>query len=146
MPGPGNISVYASAETALQALLYNFDIGSSKSKPEHVGWIKQTVLPYLWKRGTGLLIIGFASRSGPDGFNMALSKARAEAISKDVFLSQHGISFPPSAPSLTNVDCFFLDKSGYSIVRRVHWASADHCGAGSGESRTVVVKVVQVHL
>jgi hypothetical protein len=53
MQGPGKISVYASAETALQALLYNFDIGSSNSKPEHVEWIKRTVLPYLCKRGTG---------------------------------------------------------------------------------------------
>jgi hypothetical protein len=94
MSGPGKISVYATAETALQALLYNFDIGSSKSKPEHDAWIQQTVAPYLWKRDTGLLFIGFASRAGPDGFNFALSKARAESVSKQVFLSQHGVSLP----------------------------------------------------
>jgi hypothetical protein len=77
MTGPGRVLVYRHTPTALDALLYNFEVGSSVLKAEHVNWIMTQLTPYVRNRQFALTAVGLASRTGNDASNMVLSKNRA---------------------------------------------------------------------
>ena len=72
----GKVLVYEQTGVALNALLYNFDIGVATLKPEHVSWIMTDVTPFAQRRNFRVTTIGFASRSVTDHFNIALQAAR----------------------------------------------------------------------
>jgi len=81
------------------ALLYAFDVGSPVLKPQHSDWLIKNMPPYLtpvfkpqhsdWVNKNripyltpylGIFIIGLASRTGSDGFNMDLSWSRVRNV------------------------------------------------------------------
>ncbi|MGA2779344.1 MAG: hypothetical protein ABSF94_17450 [Steroidobacteraceae bacterium] len=69
------------------ALLYAFDVGSAVLKPEHSLWLNKNMPPYLtprrsWEPRAQLFLIGLASRTGPEEFNMSLSMSRAQNVEK----------------------------------------------------------------
>ena len=70
---------YVATDTNLTVLLYNFDIGAARLKPAHEQYLKTNLPPYL-APDTTATIVGLASPSGPDSFNFALSRWRAEAV------------------------------------------------------------------
>jgi hypothetical protein len=70
---------FVAEDWQLTVLLYNFDVGSAALKPEHVQYLEANARPFL-KRGFTSTIIGLASRTGPDGYNMTLSKSRAAKV------------------------------------------------------------------
>ncbi len=86
MPGPGKISLYAKTPSRIQALLYNFDVNSPDLKPEHIDWMKDNVTQYIARREMASSVIGLASRTGDNAYNVRLSKARAHAVSQQLFL------------------------------------------------------------
>jgi hypothetical protein len=79
------ISVVRSPGIQMSALLYNFE-NSSDLKPEHLTWIRTTLHPWTTIRDIGMLVVGLTSRTGSDALNMKLSKARADAVSRELFL------------------------------------------------------------
>lgn len=77
MTGPGRVLVYRHTPTTLEALIYNFEVGKSTLKAEHVTWIMTQLTPYVRARRFTLTAVGLASRTGTDASNMILSKNRA---------------------------------------------------------------------
>jgi hypothetical protein len=77
--GIGKISVRSTKP--LVALLYEFDVASPLLKPQHRDWLEKNMIPYLTPP-QAVFIIGLASRTGPDGFNMTLSSSRAQNVEK----------------------------------------------------------------
>jgi len=95
MPGPGKISELKFGPQARGALLYNFEIGSSELKIEHVHWIQSTLKVLVDLPGAAdPVIVGLASRTGKESYNMRLSEARAKSVSHRLFLSG-----PPKMPT-----------------------------------------------
>lgn len=78
MKSPGKINQYYQG-TYVTAKLYNFDVGKFDIKTEHSNWLIGAVAPKL-KAGGSLTIIGLASRTGTDAFNMNLSANRSRAV------------------------------------------------------------------
>src|SRR5467141_3260878 len=73
-----------------ELLLFNFDIGSSKLKPAHERFLNQGILTILEANGEHKVgLVGRASRSGPDSFDLKLSRQRAEAVA--ALLTRAGI-------------------------------------------------------
>ena len=70
---------FVAEDWQLTVLLYNFDVGESVLKPEHQQYLESNARPFL-KRGFTSTIVGLASRTGPDAYNMTLSKARAAKV------------------------------------------------------------------
>lgn len=70
-------------------LLYNFDIGSARLKPEHQAFLQDPVMRILRNTGNQVRIIGRASHSGPERRNLDLSRQRADAVWQ--FLRQQGM-------------------------------------------------------
>ena len=85
MPGPGKIDVQRMGLGGLSALLYNFDVGRSVLKPEHLQWITGVLLPWSAPPGLKTLLIGMTSTTGSEALNWALSKARTDAVSWELF-------------------------------------------------------------
>jgi hypothetical protein len=80
MASPGKIQEYGSrAPDTIAAKLFNFEIGKFAIKPEHSNWLISVVAPKL-RAGGSLTIIGLASRTGSDNFNMQLSQNRLRAV------------------------------------------------------------------
>ena len=72
MASPGKIQEYGSqAPDTIAAKLFNFEVGKFAIKPEHSNWLISVVAPKL-RGGGSLTIIGLASRTGSDDFNMQL--------------------------------------------------------------------------
>jgi hypothetical protein len=82
---PGQIHVIAETTENLMALLYDFDVDSSALKPEHIQWLEKTVTPYR-NRDMTALIIGLASRTGSNDWNLSLSRRRAASVSSQLFV------------------------------------------------------------
>ena len=79
-PSPGKIQEYGSqAPDTIAAKLFNFEVGKFAIKPEHSSWLISVVAPKL-RGGGSLTIIGLASRTGSDDFNMQLSDNRLRAV------------------------------------------------------------------
>lgn len=76
MSGPGQF--YVEGQSPLDILLYNFDIGSSGVKFEHLMALLQNVVPLL-DNGGSVTIVGMASYTGQEKVNVELSKRRAQA-------------------------------------------------------------------
>lgn len=81
----GQIDVHWNVPAQLQALLYDFDVDSDTVKLEHNHWIRANVMPYRTRTMTDV-IIGLASRTGPNAHNMDLSKRRADNVSRQIYL------------------------------------------------------------
>ena len=80
MASPGKIQEYGSqAPDTIAAKLFNFEVGKFAIKPEHSNWLMSVVVPKL-RDGGSLTIIGLASRTGSDDFNMQLSQNRLRAV------------------------------------------------------------------
>ena len=80
MAPPGKIQEYRSqAPDTIAAKLFNFEVGKFAIKPEHSNWLMSVVVPKL-RDGGSLTIIGLASRTGSDDFNMQLSQNRLRAV------------------------------------------------------------------
>ena len=80
MASPGKIQEYGSqAPDTIAAKLFNFEVGKFAIKPEHSNWLISVVAPKL-RDGGSLTIIGLASRTGSDVFNMRLSQNRLQAV------------------------------------------------------------------
>jgi hypothetical protein len=80
LPSPGEIQEYGSqAPDTIAAKLFNFEVGKFAIKPEHSSWLISVVAPKL-RGGGSLTIIGLASRTGSDDFNMQLSDNRMRAV------------------------------------------------------------------
>jgi len=93
-PMSTHTKTFSATDSYLSVLMYNFDIGSAVLKPEHLHYIETTVYPYLSKK-LPATIVGLASRTGPDAFNMTLSKARADNVVQAI--QAHDPSFPSPA-------------------------------------------------
>ena len=79
MASPGKIQEYGSQPPdTIAAKLFNFEVGKFAIKPEHSNWLISVVVPKL-RDGGSLTIIGLASRTGSDDFNMQLSQNRLRA-------------------------------------------------------------------
>lgn len=80
MTSPGKIQEYLSnTPGTTSAKLYDFDVGKARVKAEHESWLNSVVVPLL-RRGGSVTIIGLASRTGSDDFNMELSEKRNAAV------------------------------------------------------------------
>ncbi|MGJ4944282.1 hypothetical protein ACQR1W_27195 [Bradyrhizobium sp. HKCCYLS1011] len=80
MASPGKIQEYRSqVPDTIAAKLFNFEVGKFAIKPEHSNWLMSVVAPKL-RDGGSLTIIGLASRTGSDDFNMQLSQNRLRAV------------------------------------------------------------------
>jgi hypothetical protein len=79
MSGPGEIQVLERKSTALEALLYNFDVAKHNLKTEHEEWLKLTAATYL-QQGGSLTLIGLASRTDTRAFNKQLSQFRINSV------------------------------------------------------------------
>jgi hypothetical protein len=79
MAGPGKIDAFVQSATYAHALAFAFDIGQAGLKDAHRSWLDANVLPMV-NAGGSIMVIGMASRSGPDAGNLALSKRRADAV------------------------------------------------------------------
>ncbi|MGH2362903.1 MAG: hypothetical protein ACRDGM_20435 [bacterium] len=79
MAGSGQIREYTTYAPHLAALLYDFDIGSPILKPRHRDWLNTNV-PSSLTADSSVLIVGLASRTGSDAFNLSLSKLRALSV------------------------------------------------------------------
>ena len=79
MHGPGRIAIFEQQPRMVRARLSNFDTGVATLKPQHQSWLREHAVHFLTAGGS-LRIIGLASPSGDPGFNMALSRRRAEAV------------------------------------------------------------------
>jgi hypothetical protein len=85
MSTPGLISVTQQTPSNLMALLYNFDIDSATLKVEHNQWLEKNVKQFR-TRNMIALIVGLASRTGPNQWNMDLSRRRAFNVSSRIYL------------------------------------------------------------
>lgn len=86
MSRPGKITVFEQTPIMLKALLYNFDVGSSAVKSEHIEWLTVNAKIFQQRRGNIIIsTIGLASRTGSDRYNMNLSKMRGDAVQQEVF-------------------------------------------------------------
>jgi hypothetical protein len=72
--GPGKVEVIS--RSPLSVLFYNFDVGSDVVKTEHMSGLFQHIVPLLDAGGSATLV-GMASRSGSEAFNIGLAKGRA---------------------------------------------------------------------
>jgi hypothetical protein len=70
-------------------LLSNFDIGCATLKTGHKKFLL-AVVEILSSDGSQVELVGRASRSGPERFNLQLSRKRAEAVAS--FLRQEGVA------------------------------------------------------
>jgi hypothetical protein len=79
MSSPGKIYEYSQGPNGITAKLYNFEIGKFDIKTEHFNWLIAVVVPKL-RNGGSISIVGLASRTGTDAFNMKLSENRLHAV------------------------------------------------------------------
>jgi hypothetical protein len=86
MSGLGKVHIYENSAVAIGALLYNFDVNVKHPKAEHIAWIAQNVIHFAKKDNFVIQTIGLASRTGSDNLNMALAKARGEAVYNIAYL------------------------------------------------------------
>jgi hypothetical protein len=65
-------------------LLYNYDIGDHRPKPEHLKALNSVIFPLTLTKGWNFFggVFGFASRTGGDSENQALSERRAAEVDK----------------------------------------------------------------
>jgi hypothetical protein len=75
----GKIYEYSQGPDVITAKLYNFEIGKFDIKTEHFNWLIAVVVPKL-RNGGSISIVGLASRTGADAFNMKLSENRLHAV------------------------------------------------------------------
>jgi hypothetical protein len=90
----------------LVANLFNFEINGDRTKPDHDLWLGSVATPLLADNpDAGARLIGLASRSGPDAYNMRLSLRRAKNVetSLSLFLILHDLTNPPSPPPRVSV-------------------------------------------
>jgi hypothetical protein len=79
-----------SQECPTEFLLFNFGIGSPALKPAHERFLRQGILLILAANGDHKVrLVGRASRSGADSFDLKLSRQRAEAVA--TLLTRAGI-------------------------------------------------------
>jgi len=71
---PGMVEV--TSTTPLAVLFYNFKKNSDVVKYEHLSELTKRIAPLL-DAGGSVTLIGMASRTGPEGFNIRLSRSRA---------------------------------------------------------------------
>lgn len=79
MPGPGKIQIVDNHASALEARIYNFEVGKHHLKIEHKKWLKHYVIPEL-KQGGSIIITGTTSRTDTDRNNLLLSQRRIVAV------------------------------------------------------------------
>src|SRR5262249_22549890 len=81
MSSPGKIYEYHGPQgpVVTTAKLYNFAVGRFDLKIEHRNWLLRVVVPIL-RSGGSISIVGLASRTGADAFNMKLSENRLQAV------------------------------------------------------------------
>jgi hypothetical protein len=90
--GPGKVSdnLDKTPRASLTGLLFNFDVDGDAVKPEHERWLVANVIPLLACDQAVGSLNGMASRSGSDGYNLALSQRRVENVKK--LLTERGAS------------------------------------------------------
>jgi outer membrane protein OmpA-like peptidoglycan-associated protein len=77
----GKVYVYSEDNTSIDALLYNFDVGSTYLKPQHKAWLDQHVVAKFQNSGTVLVTTtGFASWSGNLEWNRNVAEWRAYRV------------------------------------------------------------------
>jgi hypothetical protein len=90
----------------LVANLFNFDINGDRPQPDHDLWLGKVAAKLLahFPDG-GARLVGLASRSGPDAYNMALSLRRAKSVetSLSLWLILQDLTNPPSPPARVSV-------------------------------------------
>jgi len=92
-----------SQECPTEFLLFNFGIGSPALKPAHERFLRQGILLILKTNGDHKVrLVGRASRSGPDSFDLKLSRQRADAVGQ---LAQGPAHARRHAPSLGSARC-----------------------------------------
>lgn len=77
---PSYTKTYQVTDSQLTVLLYNFDVGSAVLKPAHIQYLASNVPPLLLSNDVKAVVVGLASPSGPDAFNLTLSKSRADSV------------------------------------------------------------------
>jgi hypothetical protein len=77
LDGPGGVEV--TSTTPVSVLFYNFGKNSDIVKYEHLNGLVRHIAPVL-DQGGSVTLIGMASRTGPEGFNVRLSRARAASM------------------------------------------------------------------
>ena len=68
----------------VDARIFNFEIDvAGPLKSEHVRFLREQVLPAVQANpGATIILVGSASRSGPEAHNLGLSRRRAEEVQK----------------------------------------------------------------
>ena len=79
MSHPGTITQLWSSGHDTVVRLANFEIGSAHLKPQHANHLQTVVAPVL-RSGGSVRLIGLASRTSTNQFNMHLSNERANAV------------------------------------------------------------------
>jgi hypothetical protein len=77
--GPGQVEIYSKAANAVSARLFNFDVAKASLKREHRDWLISEVVPIL-KKGGIVSVVGLASPSYTEKFNLKLSRQRRDEI------------------------------------------------------------------
>jgi hypothetical protein len=105
--GPGEITVSSSQDDNGQVVnadvrLFNFDIDVAEPlKSEHLEFLRHQVVPAIQANPrASIVLVGSASRSGPEAHNLGLSRRRAEEVQKALgpVNSQIVVSFGRGAP------------------------------------------------
>jgi OmpA family len=79
--GPGQISTFPQVPVGgVRATLHNFDIDGPTPKPEHITFLRSSVIPILAGKNARIWLQGSASRSGTAAHNLVLSRQRADAV------------------------------------------------------------------
>jgi hypothetical protein len=79
--GPGRVSTFPQVPAGgVRATLHNFDIDGPDPKPEHITFLRLSVIPILAGKNSRIWLQGSASRSGTAVHNLALSRQRADAV------------------------------------------------------------------
>jgi hypothetical protein len=79
--GPGRVSTFPQVPVGgVRATLHNFDIDGQTPKPEHIAFLKLSVIPILAGKNSRIWLQGSASRSGTAVHNLVLSRQRADAV------------------------------------------------------------------
>jgi len=86
MSKTGEVRVHVQSPDNLQALLYDFDVGSDRLQPRHVEWLRKVATDHATSR-MRVQLMGMASRTGSEQANQALARRRAESVWRS--LRQH---------------------------------------------------------
>jgi len=101
--GPAKIDTLpATKDSAIGALLYNFDFDDDAVKLEHQTWLKEHAVPSLTATNQRVFLRGMASKIGNRDYNLQLSKRRVDSVSK--FLISQGVAAAKIVAGFTGED------------------------------------------